>query len=177
MNKIFSLFALIAIVAFQACEGPEGPMGPPGPAGEPGVNVVSEVFEVEADFTAANGYEAIFDFDPAIIESDVVLAFIEWEQSGSASVWRALPQNIFFDQGVLIYNHDFTSTDFRLFLDGPLDYSTLSADWTQNQVFRIVVVPGDYSGARIDYTNFEAVTKMLGIEEDDFKNARLSQKN
>jgi hypothetical protein len=86
-------------------------------------------------------------------------------------------QNIFFDQGVLIYNHDFTSTDFRLFLDGPLDYSTLSADWTQNQVFRIVVVPGDYAGARIDYTNYEAVTRMLGIEEYDFKNARLSQKN
>jgi hypothetical protein len=177
MNKIFSIFALIGIVAFQACEGPEGPIGPPGPAGEPGNNIVSEVFEVEADFTAGNGYEAIFDFDPAIVESDVVLAFIEWETSGNASVWRALPQTVFFEQGALIYNLAFTSTDFRLFLDGPLDYSTLSADWTQDQVFRIVIVPGDFAGARIDYTNYEAVTKMLGIQEEDFQKVKLTQKD
>ncbi len=174
MNKIFSVFALIGIVAFQACEGPEGPIGPPG---EPGVNIVSEVFEVSADFTAADDYEVIFDFDPAIIESDVVLAFMEWEKSGESSVWRALPQTVFFEQGALIYNHDFTSTDFRLFLDGPLNYSQLSADWTQDQTFRIVIVPGDFVGARIDFTNYEAVTEMLGIEEEDFQTVQLKQKN
>ncbi|WP_026968623.1 hypothetical protein [Algoriphagus terrigena] len=177
MNKIYSMLALIGLIAFQACEGPEGPIGPPGPEGEPGINIVSEVFEVDADFNAENGYAAIFDFDPAIVESDVVLAFIEWEKSGESSVWRALPQTYFFEQGVLIYNHDFTSTDFRLFLDGPLDYSQLSADWTQDQTFRIVIVPGDFAGARIDFTNYEAVTEMLGVDEEDFHKVQLKQKN
>lgn len=174
MNKVLAVFALIGIVAFQACEGPEGPMGPQG---EPGTNIVSEVFEVELDFSAAENFEAMFDFTVPIVESDVVLAFVEWEVDGQASVWRALPQTVFFEQGVLIYNYDFTSTNFRLFLDGPMDYASLDASWTQDQIFRIVVVPGDFSNARIDFTNYEAVTKMLGIEEGDFEKVQLKRKN
>lgn len=180
MKKILTIFALMGLAAFQACEGPEGPIGPVGPQGEqgePGVNIVSEVFEVTTDFTAENDFQAVFEFDPAIVESDVVLAFIQWERSGETPIWRALPQTIFFESGVLIYNHDFTSSDFRIFLDGPLDYSLLGPDWTQDQTFRIVVVPGDFAGARIDFTDYDAVTKMLGIEEDDFQTVRLKQKN
>lgn len=180
MKRILSIFALIGLVAFQACEGPEGPIGPAGPqgeVGEPGVNIVSEVFEVTADFTGENEFQAVFDFEPAILGSDVVLAFIEWERSGQTSIWRALPQTIFFSEGVLMYNYDFTNVDFRLFLDGPLDYALLGDEWTQDQKFRIVVVPGDFAGSRIDYTNYEAVTKMLGIEEGDFKKVQLKQKN
>lgn len=180
MRRITSIFALIGLMAFQACEGPigpAGPEGPQGPQGAPGVNIVSEVFEVETDFTKANNYEAVFDFDPPIVSSDVVLAFIEWERAGQTPIWRALPQTVFFEQGVLMYNYDFTKDDFRLFLDGPLDYSLLSADWTQDQKFRIVIVPGDFTGSRIDWTNYEAVTKLLGIEEEDFQKVKLKQKN
>ncbi|HSF53331.1 MAG TPA: hypothetical protein VLA71_06240 [Algoriphagus sp.] len=179
MKKIFSILTLIGIVAFQACEGPEGPIGPQGPQGvegEPGVNIVSEVFEVTVDFTSENEFEAVFEFDPVLVESDVVLAFIEWERAGQTPIWRALPQTIFFEEGVLMYNHDFTSADFRLFLDGPLDYSLLGTDWTQDQTFRIVVVPGDFTNSRIDFTNYEAVTEMLGIEESDFNKVQLKRK-
>jgi hypothetical protein len=61
---------------FQACEGPAGP---PGLDGLDGVNIVSEVFEVEVNFTEANNYSEQINFSPAIVKSDVVLAFIEWE--------------------------------------------------------------------------------------------------
>ena len=172
MFRYLSIFALIGLLAFQACEGP---MGPQGPQGEPGVTIVGEAFEVEVDFTSQNGYEGIFDFQPAILESDVVLAFIEWETSNNQSVWRALPQTVFFNEGVLMYNYDFTRADFRIFLDGPLNFSTLGPEWTQDQVFRIVVVPADFAGARIDWTDYEGVTRLLGLEEDDFY--KLKQNN
>ncbi|TDQ14948.1 hypothetical protein DFQ04_2829 [Algoriphagus boseongensis] len=169
MNRYLSIFALIGLLAFQACEGPIGPPGPQGPEGEPGVTIVGEAFEVEVDFTSQNGYESIFDFDPAIVQSDVVLAFIQWETTSSNQpVWRALPQNVFFNNGVLVYNYDFTRTDFRLFLDGAIDFSSLGPDWTQNQVFRLIVVPADFAGGRIDWTDYEGVTRLLGIEEKDF---------
>ena len=180
MKKITAILGLIALVAFQSCEGPMGPIGPEGPQGpqgQPGVNVVSEVFEVNVDFTEANKFERVFDFNPRIVESDVVLAFIRWETNGSTPIWRALPQTVFFEQGVLMYNYDFTRDDFRLFLDGPIDYKTLGADWTRGQRFRIVVVPGDFTGSRIDWTDYEAVTKMLGIEEKDFLNAQIKPRN
>jgi hypothetical protein len=97
MKKLNLLaFSIIALIGFQACEGPQGP---PGFDGQDGVNIVSEVFEVEVDFTEQNNYSEQLRFDPAIIESDVVLAFIEWEIDGGKSVWRALPQTVFFNEG------------------------------------------------------------------------------
>lgn len=177
MNKLTAILALVGLLVFQACMGPEGPQGIPGPQGEPGVNIVSEVFEVEVDFTEQENFEAIFEFDPAIVESDVVLAYIQWEGDNQTPIWRALPQTVFFQEGVLMYNYDFSQFDFRLFLDGPLDYSALGAEWTQNKLFRIVIVPGEYAGSRIDWTNYDAVTELLGIEEADFKKVSLKQKN
>lgn len=173
--KKLNLIALsiIGLISFQACEGPQGP---PGFDGLDGVNIVSEVFEVEVDFTEANNYSEQLRFDPAIIESDVVLAFIEWEIDGGNSVWRALPQTVFFNEGgVLIYNYDFSKVDFRLFLDGAVNPANLGEEWRLNQLFRVIVVPGDYASNRIDFTNYEAVTAMLGLKDEDFKRIDLKK--
>ena len=142
-----------------------------------GVNIVAEVFEVELDFTPQNKYSEVFKFKPAIIESDVVLVFIEWEREGTTPIWRALPQTVFFEQGILIYNYDFTKTDFRLFLDGRIDYATLGTEWKMDQAFRVIVVPGDFSSARLDLTDYEAVTRLLGLKDEDFKRIELKKKN
>jgi hypothetical protein len=177
MKKLNLLaLSIITLIGFQACEGPQGPPGFDGQDGLDGVNIVSEVFEVEVDFTEANNYSEQLRFDPAIIESDVVLAFIEWEIDGGKSVWRALPQTVFFNEGgVLIYNYDFTQDDFRLFLDGAINPASLGEEWRLNQLFRVIVVPGDYASSRIDFTNYEAVTAMLGLKDEDFKRIDLKK--
>lgn len=174
MKKLLTIsLSLFGILYFQACVGPEGP---PGLDGLDGVNIVSEVFEVELDFTAANNYSEQFKFTPAIINSDVVLAFIEWELDGGNSVWRALPQTVFFNEGgVLIYNYDFSKVDFRLFLDGSINPANLGPEWKMDQLFRVIVVPGDYASNRIDFTNYDAVTAMLGLKDEDFKRIDLKK--
>lgn len=176
MRKFTALFGLIGLIIFQACEGPQGPPGFDGLDGQDGVNIVSEVFEVEVDFTEGNNFEEVFTFDPAIFDSDVVLAFIQWDSENGAPIWRPMPQTVFFEEGVLMYNYDFTSSDFRLFLDGPLDYTLLGAEWASNQLFRVVVVPGDFASSRVDLTNYEAVTKYLGLTDADFKRIELKNK-
>jgi hypothetical protein len=174
MKKLLAIsLSLFGILFFQACEGP---VGPPGLDGLDGVNIVSRVIEVEVNFTQANNYIEKLIFDQANIESDVVLAFIEWEIDGGNSVWRALPQTVFFNEGgVLIYNYDFSKVDFRLFLDGAIDPATLGDEWRLNQLFRVIVVPGDYASNRIDFTNYEAVTAMLGLKNEDFKRIDLKK--
>jgi hypothetical protein len=174
MKKLLAIsLSLFGILFFQACEGP---VGPPGLDGLDGVNIVSRVIEVEVNFTQANNYIEKLMFDQANIESDVVLAFIEWEIDGGNSVWRALPQTVFFNEGgVLIYNYDFSKVDFRLFLDGAIDPATLGDEWRLNQLFRVIVVPGDYASNRIDFTNYEAVTAMLGLKDEDFKRIDLKK--
>ncbi|MFT4854716.1 MAG: hypothetical protein ACI8YP_000408 [Algoriphagus sp.] len=174
MKKLLAIsLSLFGILFFQACEGP---VGPPGLDGLDGINIVSKVIEVEVNFTQANNYIEKLIFDQANIESDVVLAFIEWEIDGGNSVWRALPQTVFFNEGgVLIYNYDFSKVDFRLFLDGAIDPATLGDEWRLNQLFRVIVVPGDYASNRIDFTNYEAVTAMLGLKDKDFKRIDLKK--
>jgi hypothetical protein len=174
--KKLNLFAvsIISLLLFQACEGP---VGPPGLPGVDGVNIVSEVFEEEVTFNNGNDFSRQFNFTPPIIQSDVVLAFMEWEIDGGKSVWRALPQTVFFNEGgVLIYNYDFTDINFRLFLDGAIDPQTLGPAWTDNILFRVIVVPGDFASSRIDFTNYEAVTAMLGLKDEDFKRPEIRTK-
>ena len=43
----------------------------------------------------------------------------------------------------LSYNFDFTRTDVKLFLEGTANFDALDSVWTQNVVFRVVVVPAD----------------------------------
>lgn len=167
MNKILSFFLLIGLVAFQACEGPEGPMGPEG---EPGIVIVGTTYEEQISFTAANDYMEIIGFDQKLVESDAVLVYRLSAIDNGRDVWRLLPQTYFFDEGaVLSYNFDYTVDDFSIFLDSNFDPAGLPADWRNDQIFRVIVIPSDFPAGRVDYSNYEAVTKMLGITEDDFK--------
>jgi hypothetical protein len=167
MKKLFAALLIGGFSFLLSCEGPPGPPGVPGVPGQDGINLLSEVFEVEVDFTADNNYEQVFDFDPPIFDDDVVMAYLEWETVENNRIWRALPQTLFFDEGVLIYNFDFSSSDFRLFLDTTFEPNLLSDEWTQNQNFRIVVIPGEFATARIDLNDYEAVMKMLNATEKD----------
>lgn len=162
MKKILIAFLITGFVSLQACEGPQGPAGLPG---LDGANIVSEVFEETVNFTQANNYEEVFDFTPPIFPSDVVLVFLEWEAQNNNSIWRALPQTIFLEEGVLTYNFDFSSQDFRLFLETTFDPSLLADDWTRNQKFRVVIVPGEFANARIDFSDYEAVMRLIGAKE------------
>ncbi|WP_113924992.1 collagen-like triple helix repeat-containing protein [Cognataquiflexum aquatile] len=170
MRKLLSFFLLAAFVVISACEGPMGPpglTGPQGPQGQAGVNIVAEAFEVDVNFTAANDYMAVFDFQPPIFEDDVVMIYISWEFANGNTIWRALPQTLFLEEGVLVYNYDFSRVDFSVFLESSFDPGILPLDFTRNQVFRVVIIPADL-GSRIDYNDYEGVVKMLGLSDKDF---------
>lgn len=177
MKKILTILALIGLAAFQACEGPEGPIGPEGPQGEPGIVIVGTTYEVELDFTAGEDYSGLFDFPSALEQSDAVLIYRLSGVDGGNDLWRQLPQTYFFNEGLLMYNFDYTINDFSIFLDGGIDPKNLPAQWVTDQIFRIIVVPSDFPSGRIDYSNYDAVTKMLGIEDKDFQKVQIKRKN
>jgi len=172
MKKLFLLSFPVFILLFAACEGPTGPPGPAGPVGESHLN---DVFEIEVDFTTENNYEVLLELDPVIPEDYVVLVYLEWSYEDEISLWKLLPQTVYFEDSELQYNFDFTSFDINLFLDGTVDFTTLSADYTHDQYFRIVLVPGRLAGGRVDFSNYEAVMEMLGKTESDVKTLPLKQ--
>lgn len=176
MKNINSLIlALFGLFVFQACEGPEGPQGLPGAQGDqgtPGVNIVGQTFEVEIDFTSTNNYAGNFDFTEPLVDGDALLVYM-LEQSPVTEgrvAWRLLPQTFYIDGGILVYNFDYTVDDFSIFLDNsPIEFSTLDSYYTTGVLFRVVVVPSDLIGARVDYTDYEGTMKLLNISEDDFE--------
>ncbi|WP_299114252.1 hypothetical protein [uncultured Winogradskyella sp.] len=123
---------------------------------------VSSAFEIVIDFNAANNYEFIEPYGFNVFPSDVTLVYILWDTINGQDVWRLVPQTVIFDNGDdLVYNFDFTQDDVRFFLEGS-DLDNVDDVWTQNQVFRVVVVPADNVG-RVDNSDINVVMQRHGI--------------
>ena len=152
MKNLLVLFALSTAVFLTACEGDPGPPGPPG---DPGINILGQVFEVTVDFTPGNGFSQLIQFpsNVEVFESDAVLVYLLEDvipdPSGSIDVWSQLPQTFFVGNNTLVYSFDHTFLDVRLFLDGNFDLSTLGSNFTNDQTFRIAVVPSEFADANL----------------------------
>lgn len=166
-------FAMTACEGDQGPQGPAGPQGPQGPQGPAGGGeggtATNEVFEVIVDFTAANDYFEAFTLDPELGEADMLLVYLLWEIDGNTDIWRPLPQTLFLPEGILKYNFDFTLFDFGLFLEGDFNLDNLGPEWTDEQVFRIVVVPGQFLMEHPDLgtADYETVMEVLEKTESD----------
>lgn len=159
--KHISYFVL-AFAAFimMSCEGSPGPQGPQGPSG--GL-LVSSAFEIVIDFNETNDYSFIEAYGFDVFPSDVTLVYILWDSVNGQDIWRLLPQTVEFEDGNLVYNYDFTQTDVSFFLEGTTDFTALGSEWTQDQVFRVVVVPADNVDG-LDISNLDAVMQMTNVE-------------
>ncbi|WP_104733930.1 hypothetical protein [Hanstruepera ponticola] len=158
MKKLVIVIISFICILTISCEGPSGPPGPEGGL------IVAPAFEIEIDFTSGNDYEYIEPYGFTIYPSDVTLVYILWDVIDGQEIWRLVPQTVAFNEGTLVYNYDFTREDVRFFLDGTIDFGLLDSVWTQNQVFRVVIVPADDVGKHI-YTDLEAVMNVFNIKE------------
>ena len=157
MKKLLYLFVTFTSLLISSCEGPQGPPGRDGGL------IVSQAFEIEIDFNASNNYEYIEPYGFEVYPTDVTLVYILWETQNGQEIWRLLPQNVEFIDGTLTYNFDFTQVDVRFFLDGTVDFNLLDSSWTQNQVFRVVVVPADNVG-KLSYNDLDTVIEAFNIK-------------
>ncbi|MDO6597336.1 hypothetical protein Q4512_10465 [Oceanihabitans sp. 2_MG-2023] len=161
MKRILSTLFVFALL-LTSCQGEDGIDGQDG-----GIFVAS-AFEIEIDFNAGNAYEYFEEYGFQVYPSDVTLVYILWETADGQDVWRLMPQQVVFDEdtaneSVLTYNYDFTQTDVRFFLDGTVDFSAIGTEWTQNQTFRVVVVPADNIDA-VDTSSIEDVMEVGRIQ-------------
>ena len=171
MKRLFSLFTVFTLL-FIACEGPQGPPGFDGLDGLDGLDgaiIASSAFEIVIDFNADNNYEYIEAYGFEVLPSDVTLVYILWDTDNGQDIWRLMPQTTYLnDDSTLVYNFDFTQNDVRFFLDGTTDFSTLDNVWTQDQVFRVVVVPADNVDG-IDVSDINAVLSLNNIQAIDYR--------
>ena len=173
MKKIIALLSLIVVV-FVSCEGEPGRDGLDGQDGTNGF--VGQVFDKVVNFGTQDNFKITIDFpsDIEVFESDTVLIYrlaevVKDNQGEDTDVWQLLPQNFFLDQGILQYNYEHTFFDFSILLDGNFDLTTLDNKFTQEQVFRIAVIPSDFLNSKdIDITNIQSVLPAMQNVEDIF---------
>lgn len=168
------LIVLLISLVLMSCEGPQGPPGPPG---FDGINILGSVFDVTVDFTPNNGFSNLIAFpnNIEVFESDVVMVYLLEEQvndpSGPIDVWTPLPQAFFLNDGSqVVYNFNHTFLDVNLFLDGNVNLNTLGPGFTNNQIFRIAVLPADFADTfNVDLSNYNNVIETLKSQSSDFQ--------
>jgi len=149
MKNLLLFLSLTATIFFTSCEGDQGPPG------QDGVDFLGQVFEVTVDFNESNGYSRLITYPSNVVvyESDVVLVYLLTDvvtgNNGSIDVWSQLPQTFFPAQGTLLYTFDFTYLDVNLLLDANFPLGLLGPQYTDDQIFRIAIVPAEYASANL----------------------------
>lgn len=155
------LSLIFAVLLFVGCDGEQGPVGPEGPPGP-----VGQAFEVEANFNESNDYAQFFSFpnNIEVLDTDIVAVYLLYEvdEETGNDVWQQLPASFFFEDGQFQYSFDHTLADVQLFLQGNIDFSTLGPDYTENQIFRVAILPVDYvQSNNINMKNIEEVMQAV----------------
>lgn len=140
MKHVFLTLVSLNLL-FSSCQGPEGPPGVTG------VNILGKVIEVSIDLDQSNGYQQVvtLPLDVEVFESDAILVYRHEGIFDTADIWTPLPTT-YFDAGggTFLYTFNHTYFDVKFFLDGNFNLNTLGPEWTQNQLFRIAIIPAEY---------------------------------
>ena len=208
--QFIMLFFAIALV--QACEGPEGDVGPQGETGPQGAtgaqgpagaSGTAQVFELGWNFTAEDdyqlfaGYDDIADFygiDLQVGEDDIVLGYMNIYTAADTAnnpipFWSPLPQTFYPNNNPVTYNFAFTNVALLLTMEADSSVlSTLGPEYTDNQLFRFVVIPGqklrtatgsqqpiDIKKLPVDINNYDAVIKYFGLEGKEVKRIKFKK--
>ena len=162
MKKMTLVLAFIGMITLQGCTVNDDD--------NVDFDTIAQVFEVNRSFTAANGYTTLISYPPSInpiYPSDMVLAYRLDNVVNGTDVWKLMPQTFYFNDGTLDfrYDFDFTIYDVEIYMEG-FDLASVSTNYRNNQIFRIVVVPAGFTNrTSVDFKDYNAVIKALQIDE------------
>lgn len=160
MKKIILLLAFIGMISLQSCTVNDN-------TDDIDSDTISEVFEVTRSFTSTNGYSSLISFPHTIYSSDVVLSYRLDDVVNGTDVWKLMPQTFYFSDGTLDfrYDFDFTQYDINIFMEG-FDLGSVSTNYRNNQVFRIVIIPANFiNKTGLNTQDYNAVIQALKIDE------------
>lgn len=194
MKNIAVVLGAFLTLFLVSCEGDPGPPGFDGLDGLDGLDGVdgqdgiqAQVFEVDGvNFSylgTENLYEAILTFGDftgfEVQANDAVLVYqfdrtLDFEDGNTENVWNLIPQSFYLEQGTIQYTSGHTSKDVEILISGNFDLANLDTGFTNDQIFRIAILPGVAASAKMDKSNIAAVMSSLGIEEKDVQMIRMS---
>ncbi|AZB30921.1 hypothetical protein [Chryseobacterium balustinum] len=135
----------------------------------------STAYDIAPNFTRVNSslYEYVDEFTKPLVESDVVLVYMQTDTTNNGSpIWKLLPYTFFTNNAnndEVDYGFDFSKFDFSITVNSTLNLDTNSSYYT-NKKFRVVTVPAK-SGKNggVDYNDYNSVIKFYNIDESKIK--------
>lgn len=131
-----------------------------------------------ANFARVNSnlYEYTNTFNDPLIESDVVLIYMQTGTTNNSPVWKLMPYTFYVNNAnndEVEYTFDFSKFDIAININSTasLNLDTNPSYFTGKR-FRVVVVPaatGPSSKGTVDYSNYNEVVKLYGIDESKIK--------
>ncbi|MEN2403127.1 hypothetical protein GKZ90_0025290 [Flavobacterium sp. MC2016-06] len=167
MKKILTLFAVVGLAVFSSCSNDDVDN-----------DTISEVFELQNisfDFNNTDGYNIYQKLNPTIFDSDNILIYrLAGTIDSNTPIWQLIPRTLYLPNSrELDYDYDFSKEDFTIYARANYDLET-TPEFLDNQTFRIVIVPGAFSGTgksvnKEDYSDYNAVIKKYKIDDSNVK--------
>lgn len=168
MKRIFLLLAIVGMTAFQSCNSDDT-------ADQKDTDTIAEVFEINQSttFNAGNNYRINYTLNPQIFSSDMILVYRLDGVDGQEDVWVPLPKTYYVNGGIdeVDYSYDFSVSKIYIYL-GFTNSAFLTPDLTNNQVFRVVIIPGFLSNkgtSTVDFSDYNAVIQAYGLNDSNIK--------
>lgn len=168
MRILKLIWAPIVILIILACEGPQGPPGFDGDT------LLGTTLEFQTTFSQSNNFSSLYTFPTniTVYESDAVLVYLLEETLNNngtlTKVWTPLPQSFFVNLGLLQYTFNHTYSDISVLLQSNFDLNNLSNVYTQNQIFRVVIMPAAFAeDPALNHLDLNQVMDYLNLKEQD----------
>lgn len=105
------------------------------------------------------------DFQPR--EDDLVIVYLQngIDTANNLPLWDALPRTFFLDDEPIVYNFNYSVGGVEILIDSGngFDKTSIPNNFTDNQLFRIAVLPGQFSVSgkilNSEDLSFETVSK------------------
>ncbi|WP_160114264.1 hypothetical protein [Aquimarina sp. AU119] len=159
MKKIFTLLCITTFM-LTSCSNDD----------DTDFDTIGQSFEVDnVDFRPdIDGFIAVnipFPAGVEVFDADVVLVYRLEEVFEGNDVWEPLPTPLIIEAGgELTYRFNFTINDVDILMDTP-DFNLVPPRYTDNQVFRIVIVPSRFAqDSKIDFSDINAVQSALKLD-------------
>jgi hypothetical protein len=163
MKKITLFLVFIGMMTLQSCEVNDTVDN----------DTISEVFEVTTSFNSNNNYSRLVAFNPPIYSSDIVLVYHLYDTVNGEDIWKLMPQTYYFsDGGELDFNFDYTRNNVNIFLTANFGLNTLPSSWTQDQTFRIAIIPANFA-TTVNKNNIDAVMSALKVNKTEIQKINL----
>lgn len=160
MKKILLLLVAFSSVMLTSCNNDD----------DVDRDTVATVAQRTISFNSGNDFSQLITTNT--YPDDMVLVYRQgYDAIANTNVWELTPRNYNFDNGDVIgYDFNFTQADVLIYMVANFNLAEASNSYTQNQVFRIVIIPGFTNGngkvaPKADFKDYKAVIKAYGIDE------------